>query len=122
MTLAVPSGIGVGTYPFTVEVLSGPAAASAGFTLNITDFSLQPPSAASDWAPPGGAMNVSLSVLPLGSFNGTVNVTCTLDGGGTCTGGSFSIGGTAPNPINVAASWPSDVSGGTPYLTVHAPD
>ncbi len=122
MTLAVPSGIGVGTYPFTVEVLSGPAAASAGFTLNITDFGLQPPSAASDWAPPGGAMNVSLSVLPLGSFNGTVNVTCTLDGGGTCTGGSFSIGGTAPNPINVAASWPSAVSVGTHTLTVTATD
>jgi len=122
MTVTVPSGIAGGTYPFTVGVVSGPTTASVGFTLNITDFSLQPPSANTDWAPPGGTMSVSVAVQPLGGFNGTVNVTCTLDFGGSCSGGSFPVSGTAPVPVDVSVSVPSGVSVGTHTLTVTAMD
>ena len=122
MTLTVPSGILAGAYPFTVTVVSGPAIASTAFTLNVTDFSLQPPNSGSAWAPPGGTVNVGLSVLPINNFNATVSVTCNLDVGGTCTGGSFPIGGTSPNPINVSVAVPSGASLGTHTLTVTATD
>ena len=38
ITVTVPSGIAPGTYPFNVDVESGPADASVGFTLYIGDF------------------------------------------------------------------------------------
>ena len=122
MTLTVPSGIAGGVYPFTVAVVSGPENASVGFTLNITDFSLQPPSAATDWAPPGGTMSVSVPVQPLGGFNGTVDVTCSLDFGGSCTGGSFDINGTASVPITVSVAVPSSILPGAHTITVTATD
>jgi hypothetical protein len=118
MIVSVPSGVAVGTYPFTVGVVSGPATASVAFTLNITDFSLQPPSAATDWAPPGSTATVSLGAQPLNSFSATVNVTCSFDFGGSCTGGSFPVSGSLPSPINVTASVPSGVSLGAHTLTV----
>ena len=82
ITVTVPSGIAPGTYPFNVDVESGPADASVGFTLYIGDFSLQPPNASNDWAPPGSMMNVSFSLQPLDNFSGTVNITCSLDASG----------------------------------------
>jgi hypothetical protein len=120
MTVTVPSGIQSGSYPFTVQVTSGPQAASAGFTLNIPGFTLQGPTTATDWAPPGGNMKVILGVLPVGDFNGTVSVTCTADFGGTCTGGSYSVAGTSAIPVNVAVSVPSGLSAGSHTLNVSA--
>jgi FG-GAP-like repeat len=120
VAINVPSGISAGAYPFTIGVMSGPATASVGMTLNVTDFSLEPPNASSDWAPPGGAMTIFLSVLPINGFNGNVNLTCSLDVGGTCTGGSFLIGGTSPITINLPISVPSSASAGTHTLTVSA--
>jgi FG-GAP-like repeat len=120
VTVNVPSGVSPGAYPFTIQVASGPATAAVGITLSVTDFSLQAPSVATDWVPPGGTMNVSLTVLPINGFNANVNLTCSLDVGGTCAGGSFLIAGTAPNGINVAVSAPSGLSPGTHTLTVTA--
>ena len=120
ITLTVPSGIAGGAYPFTVGVVSGPATASLGFNLDVTDFSLEPPSSATDWAPPGGTMSVGVAVQPLGDFNGTVNVTCSLDSGGSCSGGSFAVGGTAPVPITVSVAVPSGTPSGAHSLTVTA--
>jgi hypothetical protein len=118
MTVTVPSGIATGAYPFTVGVVGGPATASVGFTLNITDFSLQSPSAATDWALQGSTVTVSLGAQPLNSFSATVNVTCGFDFDGNCTGGSFPVSGSLPSPINVTASVPSGVSLGAHTLTV----
>jgi len=120
MTVSVPSGIQSGSYPFTVQVTSGPQTASAGFTLNITGFTVQGPTNATDWAPPGGNMNVNLGLLPVGGFSGTVSVTCTVDFGGTCTGGSYSVAGTSATPMNVAVSVPSGLSAGSHTLNVSA--
>ena len=120
MTVTVPSGIQSGSYPFTVQVTSGPQAASVGFTLNITGFTLQGPTSATDWAPPGGNMDVSLGLLPVGGFSGTVSVTCTVDFGGTCTGSSYSVAGTSAIPMNVAVSVPSGLSAGSHTLSVSA--
>jgi hypothetical protein len=120
MTVTVPSGIQPGSYPFTAQVTSGPQTASVGFTLNITGFTLQDPTSATDWAPPGGNVNVSLGLLPLGGFSGTVNVTCTVDFGGTCTGGSYSVAGTSAIPMTVAVSVPSGLSAGSHTLNVSA--
>ena len=122
VTVTVPSGIASGTYAFTVGVVSGPATASVGFSLNIADFSLEAPNPANDWAPPGGTVNVSLSAQPISNFNATVNVTCSLDVGGSCIGGSYPVTGTVPSPINLTVSVPSGISPGTHTLTVTATD
>jgi|HubBroStandDraft_1064217.scaffolds.fasta_scaffold00096_16 hypothetical protein len=120
MTVTAPSGIQSGSYPFTVQVTSGPQTASAGATLNITGFTLQGPTSATDWAPPGGNMSVILGVLPVDGFNGTVSVTCTVDFGGTCSGGSYSVAGTSAIPVNVVVSVPSGLSAGSHTLNVSA--
>jgi hypothetical protein len=67
-------------------------------------------------------MSVILSAQPLNNFNATVNVTCSVDFGGSCTGGSFTIGGTAANPIDVAITVPSGAPLGVHTLTVTATD
>ena len=122
MTVTVPSGIAAGAYPFTAKVVSGPAMASVGFTLDIGDFSLQDPNAANDWAPPGGTLTVNLAAQSLYNYSGTLSVTCSLDIGGTCSGGSLYIQGTSPTPINLSISVPSGTSPGTHTLTVTASD
>ncbi|MGO9086014.1 MAG: FG-GAP-like repeat-containing protein [Terriglobales bacterium] len=116
MTAAVSAGVPTGTYPFTFQVASGPAVASAAMTLYVGDFSLQPASS-DNWTLPGGTVSVPVNVQPLNDFTGSVNVTCSLNVSGTCTGGSFPIAGTAPSPINLEVSVPSGSSLGANTLT-----
>jgi hypothetical protein len=118
--ITVPAGIASGAYPYSINVVSGPASATAALTLNVPGFALEAPSAASDWAPPGGTMNVMLDAQPTGDFGGVVSVTCTLDFGGTCTGNSFQVFGTGPSPISLAVSVPSTIAPGSHTLTVMA--
>lgn len=120
LSLGVPSGLAAGAYPFTVNVASGSVTTSVSLALEVTDFSLQPLNAASDWAPPGGTMAVILSAQPVNGFDATVNVTCSLDFGGTCTGGSFIVSGSALNGIDLSVSVPSGIQPGTHTLTVTA--
>jgi hypothetical protein len=120
MSVAVAAGVVTGTYPFTVSVASGPTSASVGLTLYISDFSLQPPSTGSAWAPPDGTVNVNLTAQPLNNFSSAVVVTCSLDVGGSCTGGSFIVTPNGPTQIGLTVSPPSGVSLGTHTLTVTA--
>jgi hypothetical protein len=112
----VPAGVAAQNYPFNVGVASGPSPASVPFTLSIQDFSLQPPTSGSAWAPPGGTVTVNLNAQSINSFSSTVNVSCTMNSG-TCTGGSFWIG---PNgtPVNLTVSEPSNAVLGADTLTV----
>ena len=120
MSVNVVSGVATGIYPFTVEVVSGPLPASTGFTLYVSDFSLQPPSAGSAWAPPGGTVNVNPTVTSINLFSSPINVTCSLDVGGTCTGGTVAVSPNGPTPLNLTVSPPAGVSLGTHTLTVTA--
>ena len=118
LTVAVPSGIAAGSYPFTVGVVSGPQSASVPLTLNVVGFTLEAPTAATDWAPPGGSMTVSLGVLPIGPFSGTVTVECSVDFGGTCNGGSYTINGNTSVPITVSVAVPAGTSPGSHTLSI----
>jgi len=100
--------------------VSGPLPASTGFTLYVSDFSLQPPSASSAWAPPGGTVNVNPTVTSINLFSSPINVTCSLDVGGTCTGGTVAVSPNGPTPLNLTVSPPAGVSLGTHTLTVTA--
>jgi hypothetical protein len=120
MSVAVASGVATGTYPFTVGVASGPVPASVGVTLYVGDFSLQPPSAGTAWAPPNGTVNVNLTAQSIDDFSTAIIVTCSLDVGGSCTGGTFPVSPNGPTPISLAVSPPSGVSLGAHTLTVTA--
>ena len=120
LTITVPSGVAVGNYPFTVSVVSGPATASVALTLVVGDFSLLAPSAASDWAPPGGTVNATSNVQAVGSFTGSVSLSCSTDFGGNCTGSTINVSSAAPTPGGLTVSVPSTVALGAHTLTVTA--
>jgi FG-GAP-like repeat len=119
VTLTVPSGIASGTYPFTVNVESGPASASVGLTLTIIGFTLQAPTNGTDWVPPGGAVNVNLSAQS-NNYNGIITVTCSLSSAGSCTGGTFDLEGSTTTPLTLSLSVPTGISTGAQTLTVTA--
>jgi hypothetical protein len=121
ITLDVPAGIAAGTYPFTVNVVSGPVPVSIDYTLYISDFSLIAPTAAQDWAPPGGQVDISLGAQPLEGFMGEINVTCTTDFGVACTGGSYAIfPSLGTTPIGLSLSLPSTIAPGKHSISVTA--
>lgn len=120
MTVVVPPGMATGSYPFTVAVVSGPQSASLGFNLNITDFGVQGPTAATDWAPPGGSMNVNLGLQGIAGFSGSVAVTCSLDFAGTCGGGTYAVYGSTPTPASLSVSVPGGAAVGTHTLSIVA--
>ncbi len=124
LTLAVPSGLNAGVYPFIVSVASGPETSSTGFTLEITDFALQAPDAFSDWVLPGGTTDVRPSVQSINDFSGKLTVTCSVDFGGSCIGGAFAVGGSVNGPvatsIDLSVSAPLGATTGNHTLTVMA--
>lgn len=67
-------------------------------------------------------MNVDLGVQPVGNFSGTVNIACSVDFGGTCTGGSVLVSGPGTNPVDVVVSVPAGTATGAHTLTVTASD
>ncbi|HLX85169.1 MAG TPA: FG-GAP-like repeat-containing protein [Terriglobales bacterium] len=123
ITVTVPAGIAPGAYPFNVNVKSGPAKASAGFTLYVGDFTLQAPPASSDWVPPGGSITVGTSITPLYGFTSTVNVTCSLNvSGSTCSGGQFQVAGFGMTSISLTLAVPSTTPPGAQTLTITGTD
>ncbi len=120
INVTTSAGLAVGTYPFSVQVVSGPATAFTSSTLTIVDFSVQAPSPASDWAPPGGTVNISVGVQPLNHFNGVVNLTCSTDFSRACSGSSVGVGGNSPLPAGLSVSVPSNATAGVHTLMVSA--
>ncbi len=119
VNISVPAGLAPGAYPFTVRVASGPTTASVAFTLTITDFSLQPPTTSSDWGIAGSAVKVYVGLQPINGFNGVVNLACSTDFGGACTGGGAGVGG-ASTLSALSLSVPAAVPTGAHTLTVVA--
>ncbi len=117
LNLNVSSGVAAGSYPFTVIVSSGGITASATTTLNITDFSIVPPTASSTWVVPGDTKNITFTLQPIAGFAGVVTLTCNLDAGGTCSGGQFPVVG-SPSTAYVTVSVPAGTPAGTHTLTI----
>jgi len=123
ITVTVPAGIAPGAYPFNVNVTSGPASGSAGYTLYVGDFTLQAPPASSDWAPPGSSLSVGASIAPLYSFSGTVNVTCSLSvSGSSCSGGQFQVAGYGTTLISLTLAVPAGTPARAQTLTITGTD
>jgi hypothetical protein len=123
ITVTVPAGIAPGAYPFNVNVTSGPATASAGFTLYLGDFTLQAPPASSDWAPPGGSLSIGTSITPLYGYTSTVNVTCSLSiSGSTCAGGQFQVAGYGTTLITLTLAVLTGTPPGAQTLTITGTD
>jgi hypothetical protein len=117
LNIDIPAGIAPGSYDYTIQVTSGPVAISQKYTLNIVDFSLQPPAAGSAWDPPGGTVNVSLTVQPINNFQQFVTLTCSLDITAICMGDSFTVFGTSPSSANLSVSLPPGAAPGAHTLT-----
>jgi hypothetical protein len=111
MEVQIPNGIPVGSYPFTITASSDGATTSTTSKLVIQDFSILPPDAADDWAPPGGDASRSVSLQSIGGFSGDLLISCTTSWGGACTG----FGGQVlTNAVLGSASFEVAVPAGTP--------
>jgi hypothetical protein len=119
LSLNVPSGLAAGDYPFTVTVASGSVATPLALDLVISDFSLVLPSNQADWVLPGGTANVGLEVQPINGMDAVVAVTCSLNVGGTCTGGSAVVSGPNSGSVTLVVSPPANAATGAYTLTVN---
>lgn len=118
MNVSIASGVAAGSYPFTFQVVSGPETAKAAFTLNIGDFSVVLPTPANAWAVPGQAIDLGVTLQAIGNLQGSVNVTCAINFGGTCVGGQGFIG----QQLTLTITVPSGIPVGSYTLTVTATD
>ena len=115
LTVNVPAGIADGSYPFTVATTSQSNTASAQEILQVISYSIQGPSASSDWVFPGTTQTIPISVQ--GSSNwwgGYVTIGCSLDVAATCTGGSVNPG----TPMSLSLSVPAGTTVGQHQLKV----
>ncbi len=114
--IGIPSGIAPGSYNFTLGTTSSGESASVGGTLDVLDFSLAAP-------PPisllqGAVQSIDLTATGFGPVNvATFEITCSVDSGGTCTGGYFGISDT-PSATPVTLSAAPNATVGSHTLTV----
>jgi hypothetical protein len=108
VTVNVPSSIANGTYPFTVTVTSQSYSASGPLTLQVVGYSIQGPSASSDWMLPGTTESIPISVQGSSNWSGagSVAIGCSLNVAATCTGASVIPGMPAGLSINMPAGTP----------------
>ena len=116
LNVTVASGIAPGSYPFTLQVVSGPETQTASVTVDVGGFTVQPPSPATTWALAGQTSNPSVNFPSVNGYVGMVTATCSTNFGGTCVGGSTIAG----EPLTLAISVPSTVAVGTYSVTVTA--
>lgn len=119
LTVDVPPGLANGNYPFTVTATSQSYSASAQETLQVDSYSVQGPSASSDWVFPGTTQSIPISVQ--GSSNwagGPVTISCSLDITATCTGGTITPESSAAAPMNLSLNVPAGTAVGQHQLTV----
>ena len=119
MNLTAAAGIAAGAYPFTAIVASGPATASAAFTLNVTGFDIQLANPNAAWAPPGSTTNVAINLQPIGPLTAGGTLTCSTDVGGNCTGGTFPASNSA-TIVNLTLAIPATAPTGNHTLSVTA--
>jgi expansin (peptidoglycan-binding protein) len=116
-TLQLANGVTAGSYPFTIDVTSGPQVTSQSNLLSVIDFTLQQPPASGDWALPG--VTYQTIGIPATAIGGSlyVTVTCSLDSGGSCSGGALLASANTAN-LQVQVTIPADMPTGLHQLTV----
>jgi hypothetical protein len=94
-TVTVPAGTSVGNYTATLSAITAgaPAPITQSFGVNVTttpDFTLSAPASLTLNA---GSTNTgaNLSIGSINGFSGTVNLTCTLSGNGSCSASPASV-------------------------------
>lgn len=118
-TVNVSAGTANGNYPFTVTATSQSYTASAQETLQVDSYSIQGPSAGSDWAFPGTPQSIPISVQGSSNWSGgPVAISCSLDIAATCTGGTITPGSTAAAPMNLSLNLPAGTALGQHQLSV----
>jgi hypothetical protein len=105
-------------YPFKIEVTSGATSATVNATLSISDFALKFPRASANWGVPGGGPTIAANATGI-NFTGQINVTCSLDVGGQCSAGEYSVT-SGSNVVYLDLEIPSNASLGTHHLVVTA--
>ena len=104
----MPSGATIANYSFNIHGTDGTIAHDAPVVLQVTDFSLECPATVN--APQGGVSTATQYALgSVGPFNGTVNLSCSINGspaGAGCTfSPSISINLSPANPtVNVSTT------------------
>jgi hypothetical protein len=115
VTVGVSSGVANGSYPFTVTATSQSYAASGPLTLQVVSFSIQGPSAGSNWVLPGTTKSIPISFQGSSNWAGeSVTIGCSLDVASTCTGGIAAPG----VAMSLSLSVPAGTSLGQHQLTV----
>jgi hypothetical protein len=119
LTVAVPSGTALGNYPFQVTLASGTVTTSAASTLQVIAFSVQDPSANSQWGMPGAEVIIPITASVNPAESGDLTISCAFDAGGVCSGGSVPASVT-PQNVSLSVNVPSNASIGQHVLTVTA--
>jgi len=120
VTVNVAAGIANGNYPFTFTATSGSYAASGQETLEVVSYSVQGPSAGSNWVIPGTTQSIPISVQGSSNWNGAgqVTISCSLDVAATCSGGMIAPGNSTASSMNLSLSVPAGTAVGQDQLTV----
>jgi hypothetical protein len=79
LTVTVPSGLSAVNTPFQVNVSSGGQSASASETLGVFSFTVQAPTAATDWAFAGSSPNVTFPIEVTNLASGEITLACTVN-------------------------------------------
>jgi subtilisin family serine protease len=112
LTVSVPAGAALGSYPFTVTASDAAFSQHLNATLNVGDFTVQV-IPASQVALPGGTLPYTVTVIGVNGFNQRVDLSCSgLPAGATCAlDASWTIAGDqfpppSRNVTVIAASLP----------------
>lgn len=103
--VTAPPGIAVGTYPFSIDVASGPDSVSAATALLVFTYSVQGPDANHDWIEPSTTRYVPVTLQASAQGN-TVVISCSLDIAGYCSGTSIPLQ-QGSTPFNLDIQLPS---------------
>lgn len=99
LTVATASLV-AGSYPLSLTGSSGALSHSLDFTVNVSDYSVTPPSTASSPIFPAATASLTFSVKPVNQYAGRVNATCDVSAFGAGTVCTMS----PANPIAVSST------------------
>ena len=133
LTITTTSSAASGTYPVQVQGAAGSLTTTATLSLVIqapaaSDFTIAPPTAASQTITAGQSAKFALALTPTGSFSGTVNLTCAIAPAATppptCTLSRASVqitGSGAQSVTATVATTAPTTTAATPPLNLPAP-
>jgi hypothetical protein len=118
VTITAAAATAAENYPLQLVVSSGNQTATAAFTLDVFNFTLQPPAASSDWSTPSSNPTVTFPVqassnLPSNSFQ----IGCTLDSSAVCQTQTMTFNAGSPS-VSITPSIPAGIAPGQHQLNV----